>query len=120
MKVPETLLKRRALTEQRLRDLGDALGKAEAPSIVDKCACVYATGSVGRGEMSETSDLDIFIIRDRSLERPLTNLNEIRLKARLIEVARELKFPEFSDDGEYVKSYDVKDELIRKLRLADG
>lgn len=115
MKVPDTLLKRRAFTEQRLKELGDALEKAQGPTIVEKCACVYATGSVGRGEMSENSDLDIFIIRDRSLERPLTNLNEIRLKARLIEVARDLKFPEFSDDGEYVKSYDVKEDFIKKL-----
>jgi predicted nucleotidyltransferase len=115
MKVPDTLLKRRALTEQRFKELEEALVKAQGPTIVDKCACVYTTGSVGRGEMSENSDLDIFISRDRSLERPLTNLNEIRLKARLIEVARELRFPEFSDDGEYVKSYDVKEDFIKKL-----
>jgi predicted nucleotidyltransferase len=115
MNVPGILVERRDLTDKKLRDLENALAEADAPAIVDRCACVYATGSVGRGEMSSNSDLDIFITRDRTLDRPLTNLNEIRLKARLIEVARELKFPEFSDDGDYVKSYDVKEDFIKKL-----
>lgn len=115
MKPPETLESRRTLTAVRKRDLVSALTTAKAHDIVERCACVYATGSVGRGEMSPNSDLDIFIVRDRTVARPLTNLNEIRLKARLIEVSRELKFPEFSDDGEYVKSYDVKEDFIVKL-----
>jgi predicted nucleotidyltransferase len=113
--IPETLKQRREFTEKRLEALRSQLEAVKAPEIVDKRACVYATGSVGRGEMSERSDLDIFIVRDKTAEQPLTNLNEIRLKARLIEVSRELSFPEFSDDGEYVKSYDVKDDFIHKL-----
>jgi predicted nucleotidyltransferase len=113
--VPDMLKQRRELTEKRLKELGEHLVGVKAHEIVDKRACVYATGSVGRGEMSERSDLDIFIVRDKTLEQPLTNLNEIRLKARLIEVSRELGFPEFSDDGEYVKSYDVKEDFIHKL-----
>lgn len=115
MSLPEVLLRRRALTKEKLESLVEALNRAGAPSIVEKCACVYATGSMGRGEMSSSSDLDIFIVRDKTVEKPLTNLNEIRLKARLIEVGRELQFPEFSDDGEYVKSYDVKEDFIFKL-----
>lgn len=121
MKIPDILSQRRETTQTKLNRLVAALAEVQAQQIVEKCACVYATGSVGRGEMGDNSDLDIFIIRDRTVERPLTNLNEIRLKARLIEVARELKFPEFSDDGEYVKSYDIKDDFIEKLgtRLDD-
>lgn len=121
MGAPDILLQRRNTTETKLHDLVAALAAVQAQQIVDKCACVYAIGSVGRGEVTDSSDLDIFIIRDRTTEHPLTNLNEIRLKARLIEVARELNFPEFSDDGEYVKSYDIKDDFIEKLgtRLDD-
>ena len=113
--VPETLARRREFTEEKVSELVEALTKERANEIADGRACVYAIGSVGRGEMSDKSDLDIFIARDRSLRAPLTNLNEIRLKARLIEVSRELKFPEFTDDGDYVKSYDVKEDFILKL-----
>lgn len=109
------LEERRKLTSDRVGQLQEALGKVHADKIVGDAACVYATGSVGRGEMSARSDLDIFIVRDKSVAPPLTNLEEIRLKARLIEESRKLGFPDFSEDGEYVKSYDVKEDLIDKL-----
>ncbi|HAN47764.1 MAG TPA: hypothetical protein DCQ20_02625 [Nitrospira sp.] len=115
MKVPALLEERRKKTKDRLTKLAEELGAVGASAIVDKRACVYATGSVGRGEMSDKSDLDVFIVRDHSLPSPLTNLEEIRLKARLIEVSRKLEFPEFSDDGEYVKTYDVKKDMLEKL-----
>lgn len=115
MKVPNLLTERRQQTDKRLAQLRNELEAAGAPGIVENRACVYATGSVGRGEMSPKSDLDIFIVRDRSLPKLLTNLDEIRLKARLIEVSRKLGFPEFSDDGDYVKAYDVKTDMIEKL-----
>jgi predicted nucleotidyltransferase len=113
--IPPVIVERRRLTEERVTLLRDELAKEAAPEIVGAAACVYATGSVGRGEMSARSDLDIFIVRDKSVALPLTNLDEIRLKARLIEVSRRLGFPDFSEDGEYVKSYDVKKDLIEKL-----
>ena len=84
MNTPETLLARRTATTVRLTQLWAELDEAGAPGIAEGRACVYATGSVGRGEMSGNSDLDIFIVRDRSVASPLTNLEEIRLKARLI------------------------------------
>lgn len=113
--IPAVIMDRRRLTDERVKQLRDELAKEAAPEIVGAAACVYATGSVGRGEMSARSDLDIFIVRDKSVAPPLTNLDEIRLKARLIEVSRRLGFPDFSEDGEYVKSYDVKKDLIEKL-----
>lgn len=115
MKVPELLTNRRHKTDERLEELSKELVTVGAMEIVDNRACVYATGSVGRGEMSDKSDLDIFIVRDRALPSPLTNLEEIRLKARLIEVSRKFGFPEFSDDGEYVKTYDIKTDMLEKL-----
>jgi hypothetical protein len=111
----ETLRQRRALTEQRLSELTANLQAVGALEIAEGRACIYATGSLGRGEMSSRSDLDVFIVRDRQAESPLTNLDEIRLKARLIEESRKLGFPDFSDDGEYVKSYDIKSDFLNKL-----
>ena len=46
--------------------------------------------------------------------RLLTNLDEICLKAELIHAVRELKFPEFSGDGEYLEHYSVK-QLVSSL-----
>jgi hypothetical protein len=115
MNVPTILGERREFTKSRLETLKKELSKAGADKIAEGSACVYATGSGGRGEMSERSDLDIFIVQYRDKANSLSNLDEIRLKARLIEASRTLKFEDFSGDGEYVKTYDVKRDLIDKL-----
>lgn len=66
-------------------------------------ACVYATGSFSRGEASEHSDLDVFIAGNGTHEKPtLARLDEILIKADLIEAIRELGIPDFSGDEEYL------------------
>jgi len=76
-------------------------------------ACVYATGSFGRGEASSHSDLDLFIVGKNRLDRQkgslLRPLDEICLKAQLIDVTRRLGIPEFTDDGRYLIQYSVAD-----------
>jgi len=78
-------------------------------------ACVYATGSFGRGEASSHSDLDLFIVGKRN-GKPgpdqkegslLKQLDDILIKADLIEATRELGIPEFSGDGRYLTHYSV-------------
>lgn len=78
-------------------------------------ACVYATGSFGRREAGPHSDLDLFMVGKRD-GRPgregiegslLKRLDEICIKADLIEATRELKIPEFSGDGRYLTHYSV-------------
>jgi predicted nucleotidyltransferase len=104
---------RREETKTRFEQLQKRLSVAEALSR-DK-ACVYATGSFGRGEASKYSDLDLFIVSRGSLDKPeLSNLDEICLKAELIEATRTLAIPEFSGDGEYLVHY-TKQELIETL-----
>ena len=84
-------------------------------------ATVYATGSYGRGEASEHSDLDLFIVSAespaaddgklggpgsrRQTEPMLKNLDQICLKAQLIELTRSLGLPEFSGGGKYLECY---------------
>jgi hypothetical protein len=70
--------------------LQERLRTAEA--IVETKACVYATGSFGRLEASQHSDLDLFIVGKKDGKRGslLKRLDEICLKADLIEVTREL------------------------------
>jgi hypothetical protein len=107
---------RRSFTTHRLNDLRSRLAEAEARAR-DK-ACVYATGSFGRREASTHSDLDLFIVgkddevdsyAERNPRSTLRRLDEICVKANLIHATRELNFPEFSGDGEYLGHYALSD-----------
>ena len=112
---------RRSFTTRRLSDLRSRLVAAEARA--KEKACVYATGSFGRGEASKHSDLDLFIVgkddevdsnAERNPRSALRRLDEICVKANLIHATRELDFPEFSGDGEYLGHYALLD-LIKTL-----
>ncbi len=115
------LKSRRSSSGQRLSALRSQLVGAEARA-KDK-ACVYATGSFGRGEASAHSDLDLFIVGkdaqggSNSEKKPrsqLRRLDEICINAELIHATKSLSIPEFSGDGEYLSHYSVSD-LIETL-----
>jgi predicted nucleotidyltransferase len=109
----EVLEARRSETTSRFEQLQKQLRAADQLA-ADK-ACVYATGSFGRGEASKYSDLDLFIVgRGNKNRRELSNLEEIRIKADLIEATKTLDIPEFSGDGEYLIHY-TKQELVDTL-----
>jgi hypothetical protein len=80
------------------------------------------TGSFGRREASRHSDLDLFILgknngkldRDGKQGSELGSLDEICLKADLIEVTRQLGIPEFTGGGRWLVHYSV-DDLIKTL-----
>lgn len=111
------LQNRRKIANSRLDELSNELENAR--SLVDGKACVYLIGSYGRGEASNHSDLDLFIVGGRTKkERDLKNLDEILIKAELIKATRKLDFPEFSGDGEYLKHYTV-DDLVETLGTRD-
>ncbi len=77
-----------------------------AEKFVGQKACVYVTGSFGRGEASKHSDLDLFIVGKGEKDRSeLSNLDEIRVKADLIQAILNLGISEFSGDGEYLVQY---------------
>lgn len=104
---------RRSKTDERISELRSRLKAAEA--LAKGKACVYATGSFGRREASPHSDLDLFIVGKRD-GKPggdgiegslLKRLDEICLKADLIEATRALKIPDFSGDGRYLTHYSV-------------
>ena len=113
---------RRNWTRGRIKGLQRNL-QAAADMAADK-ACVYMTGSFGRGEASVHSDLDLFILgkvdstADKSNGRMLRQLDEICIKADLIQVTRKLQMPPFSGDGEYLVHYSVE-ELTRTLGTQD-
>ncbi|HYL77815.1 MAG TPA: nucleotidyltransferase domain-containing protein [Bryobacteraceae bacterium] len=103
------LADRRTETAARIGKLQNELQPAEARS--KGKACVYATGSFGRREASSHSDLDVFIVSkvDDKGNRLLKRLDEICIKADLIEITRKLGIPDFSGDGRYLEHYTVHD-----------
>jgi predicted nucleotidyltransferase len=109
------LANRRSETKVRIQELRDRLGDAER--LARGKACAYATGSFGRCEASRYSDLDLFIVgkndgkegREGKEGSLLKRLDEICIKADLIEVTRELGIPEFSGDGRYLVHYSVNE-----------
>ncbi len=109
-------------TNGRFAQLRKALQTTEHRCL-DK-ACVYAIGSFGRGEASRFSDLDLFIVgapttaKAGKEDRALSRLDEICVKADLIQATRTLAFPEFSGDGEYLEHYTVG-RLISTLGKPD-
>jgi predicted nucleotidyltransferase len=109
----ETLERRRSETAKRIKALRAELGRAE--QLCGDTACVYMTGSFGRGEASPHSDLDVFIVSEGTRKEPtLSRLNQILVKADLIEASRKLGFPDFSVDGEYL-THHTTGELLDTL-----
>jgi hypothetical protein len=101
---------RRDGSAKRLHEFQSKLDRAK--EIAGEKACVYITGSFGRAEASTHSDLDVFIVGD------LSNLDQICLKAELIQAVRDLNFPEFSKDGKYLEHRTV-DELVKTTGMPD-
>ncbi len=115
--VGQALEARRADTARRLEELRRQLTGAAARA--DERACVYLTGSFGRGEASRHSDVDLFIVgRASNGKRALSKLDEICLKADLIEATRQLGFADFSGDGEYL-THHTAPNLVEKLGAPD-
>ncbi len=107
------LLKRRTATALQIDTLRSELKQADA--LCRDSACVYATGSFGRGEASRYSDLDLFIVGKGSRKEPaLSRLDEILVKADLIETTKALGLPEFSGDGQYLVGHTLA-EMVGTL-----
>jgi predicted nucleotidyltransferase len=107
------LADRRSKTAARITELRDFLKVAE--SRVKGKACVFATGSFGRGEAGPYSDLDLFMVgkkdgkagSDGKQGSLLKRLDEICIKADLIEATRQMRIQEFSGDGRYLTHFSV-------------
>lgn len=110
---------RRLKSAERISDLQARL--TDAARLATGKACIYATGSFARGEASDYSDLDLFIVgKTRTVKgqtvRALKRLDETCIKADLIRQTRLLDIPEFSGDGAYLTHYTVA-ELVKGLGM---
>jgi predicted nucleotidyltransferase len=104
---------RRLETAKQIENLRTIL--REAGKRCGRNACVYVTGSYGRGEASPHSDLDLFVLGKGTHEKPsLSRLDEILVKADLINATKKLQLPKFSGDGQYLVGHTVT-ELVETL-----
>jgi len=109
----ELLNRRRQETTRQIEALRKLL--QESARLCGRKACVYATGSYGRGEASLHSDLDVFILSKGSRKKPsLSRLDEILVKANLIKATEERGLPKFSGDGQYLVGHTLA-ELVGTL-----
>jgi hypothetical protein len=95
---------REAHSESRLEELRRKLGKL--PALQDcPTLAVYTTGSYARFDASKHSDVDLFFVNygDQS---SVGKLQSTCLFADIIRAARDLDYPEFSSDGQYLEIHD--------------
>jgi predicted nucleotidyltransferase len=102
--VGELLDARRMQTDERLAALHRAVTGGE--ELTRGRACVYLTGSFARGEASEHSDLDLFIV-GRDGDQGFSRLDAICLQAALIHATARMELPPFSGDGEHLQLHTV-------------
>lgn len=70
--------------------------------------CIYITGSYGRLEASEYSDLDLFFLSNNEVSKP-SKISKILIDADIINACRNMNLPEFSGDGEYLEVHNIED-----------
>jgi len=105
---------RKSYSERRLNQFREKVEAIEALKGLPNL-CIYVTGSYGRLEASPYSDLDLFFIHQgSSLSNRVPRIQKTLLDADLIRLARELSFPDFSRDGEYLAVHYI-DDMREKL-----
>lgn len=93
--------KHRDFSKLRITELSNRI--SQIPELNKNKLCVYATGSYGRLEASENSDIDLFFL-DTDKFKEISNLERTIINAEIIKICRNLGLPEFSNDGLYLKS----------------
>lgn len=88
----------------RIGKLQSELAKIEELRRFEKLA-VFVAGSYARNEASLHSDIDLFFVFNGDLDKdvPSPRINSMRAFAKIIEVADNMGFPAFSNDGEFLK-----------------
>lgn len=110
-----TVSKRRAkYSSERLKTLRERLLSLQELKKTPKLT-IFGAGSYARLEASKYSDIDMFFLSTASLEEDVEpQTNSHRIFGKVIEIADELKFPQFSNDCEYLvvlKADDIRENL---------
>ena len=95
----------------RLQEISNRV--KDIPQLKDNFLCIYTTGSYGRHEASENSDLDLFFL-DSNENKVTSNIDKTLINAEVIKICRAMGLPEFSKDGGYLtihNIHEIKNEL---------
>lgn len=110
----ESLEQKQEFSKNKLNEITQKIKNCEIFSPEQqKNLCIYTTGSFARLEAIETSDLDIFIIGKNTQQYQFGKIDEIQIFSELIKINKELGFPEFSNDGEFLKIF--KYDEVKKI-----
>jgi hypothetical protein len=110
----QVLQARRDFCEPKLALLRDKVKTLQplATASIPSHLCIYVTGSFGRLDASQFSDLDVFLVSTGSAAAPsLSKIDTTLVEAGLIEIGRKLGFPEFSNEGQYLAVHFLDDML---------
>lgn len=97
--------------QKRVGGTAEKLGRirekfdTDAQDIVKRRVTVFCAGSIARQDSGNKSDLDLFVIADEAFNQ----LDELNFLARLISINKDLGYPEFSNNGEFLKIYQLSD-----------
>jgi predicted nucleotidyltransferase len=113
LKQHKRLSDRKEKSEEKLAQLGEVITdeKSNPQSVLNSLEIsLFGAGSIGRKEIGAKSDLDIFIIADKSIG----SLDKYKLFAKIIEINNRLSFPDFSNDGQFLKIHELE-SMIKAL-----
>jgi hypothetical protein len=114
--VGDLLQNRTAASEKRIAELRREIERG-VPDLA-RCPdlCIYTTGSFGRRESGRYSDLDLFFVLDDKGQQDasIPKLTKTVIDADLIRLCGRLGFPEFSNDGVYLKVHTITN-LAKKI-----
>jgi hypothetical protein len=112
--VQKRLVERETFSNTRLKDLKAHIEKSKhLISIPD--FSIFVSGSFGRLEGGQHSDIDLFFLCNKPREEyEGLNIAKIQLMSEIIDIARKMKFPEFSNDGEFLSVLFVP-EILENL-----
>lgn len=107
--VPKVFRERREASDAARENLKVILRGLQVDDARHPALTIYATGSLGRGELGRHSDLDVFLVDTADGRRRVGNLARIRLLSDLMEAAEATGFGEFSNDGEFLRVHPLDD-----------
>lgn len=74
--------------------------------------CIYATGSLARREATQHSDLDaFFLLSGAEKSKSIGRIRDVRILNAVLNAQEEGKFPDFSNDGAYLKFLHIEDVI---------
>lgn len=113
MRRPTVFEQRQTEADRRISELRTILSDqlASLPESDDHPdLCIYATGSLARKEATIHSDLDaFFLLSGAEKDKPLGRIRDVRILNAVLNAQEAVGFPDFSNDGAYLKFLYIDD-----------